>query len=570
MCLRNMSLILQLLGLILLLEFFGCNASAHYTFVIEKTPYTRLCSTKNILTVNRQFPGPPLFARKGETVIVDVINKANDNITIHWHGVRQPRSPWWDGPAYVTQCPIKPGSQFRYKVIFTTEEGTLWWHAHADWTRATVHGPIVIFPKVGSTYPFPKPYEEMPIVLGEWWKRDVAQVYRQLLRTGGDPNVSDAFTINGQPGDLYPCSKQGTFRLSVQEGKTYLLRIINAGMNDNLFFAIAQHKLTVVSVDARYTKPLTRDYIVIPPGQTIDALLVANQSPNHYYMAARAYSSGQGVIFDNTTTTAILQYSGHQYTPSSFPSFPYLPFYNDTASSVSFTGALRSLASKDHPAKVPLMVDTQLISTISVNTFPCRSINNSTCQGPNGTRFAASMNNITYRNPSVSILQAYYKDMIKVFGESFPNRPPLIYNFTGDFLPQQLQTPMRGTEVKLLDYNSTMEIVLQGTNLVAGEDHPMHLHGHSFYVVGWGFGNFDKNKDPLRYNLIDPPFQNTALVPKKGWIAIRFRADNPGVWFMHCHLERHLTWGMDTVLITKNGLSPRAQLVPPPADLPPC
>ena len=26
------------------------------------------------------------------------------------------------------------------------------------------------------------------------------------LATGGDPNVSDAFTINGQPGDLYNCS----------------------------------------------------------------------------------------------------------------------------------------------------------------------------------------------------------------------------------------------------------------------------------------------------------------------------------------------------------------------------
>ncbi|CAM8901375.1 unnamed protein product [Rhodiola kirilowii] len=26
-------------------------------------------------------------------------------------------------------------------------------------------------------------------------------------------------------------------------------------------------------------------------------------------------------------------------------------------------------------------------------------------------------------------------------------------------------------------------------------------------------------------------------------------ADNPGVWFMHCHLERHVTWGMDTVRV---------------------
>ena len=74
-----------------------------------------------------------------------------------------------------------------------------------------------------------------------------------------------------------------------------------------------------------------------------------------------------------------------------------------------------------------------------------------------------------------------------------------------------------------------MEIVFQGSNVVAGTYHPMHLHGHSFYVVGWGFGNFDENSDPLRYNLVDPPLQNTVSVPKNGWVAIRFEASNPGM-----------------------------------------
>ena len=85
---------------------------------------------------------------------------------IERHGVKQPRKPWSDGPEYVTQCPIKPGANFTYEIIFSTEEGTLWWHAHSDWSRATVHGPIIIFPKIGTTYPFPKPHAEFPIVLG--------------------------------------------------------------------------------------------------------------------------------------------------------------------------------------------------------------------------------------------------------------------------------------------------------------------------------------------------------------------------------------------------------------------
>ncbi|CAI9763918.1 unnamed protein product [Fraxinus pennsylvanica] len=113
-------------------------------------------------------------------------------------------------------------------------------------------------------------------------------------------------------------------------------------------------------------------------------------------------------------------------------------------------------------------------------------------------------------------------------------------------------------------------MILQGTNLVAGIDHPMHLHGYSFYVVGWGFGNFDEDKDPLNYNLVDPSLRNTVCVPKNGWTAIRFKASNPGVWFMHCHLERHLSWGMNTVFIVRNGKLLEERLLPPPPDMPPC
>lgn len=72
-----------------------------------------------------------------------------------------------------------------------------------------------------------------------------------------------------------------------------------------------------------------------------------------------------------------------------------------------------------------------------------------------------------------------------------------------------------------------MEVVFQDTAM-SNETHPMHLHGFAFYVVGMGVGNFDKTKDPSKYNLVDPPYQNTVTVPKLGWTAMRFRATNPG------------------------------------------
>ncbi|KAH7835563.1 hypothetical protein Vadar_027366 [Vaccinium darrowii] len=562
--------ILQILGFLVLLNglFFHCHAWARHKFVVEEKSYTRLCSTKKILTVNGKFPGPTLYVHKGDTVIVDVYNKGKENITIHWHGVKQPKYPWSDGPEYITQCPIQPGAKFSQKIVLSMEEGTLWWHAHSDWSRATVHGAIVIYPKNGTSYPFPKPHGEVPIILGEWWKKDVMEVLNLFRQTGGDPNISDALTINGQPGDLYPCSKSDTFKLMVDYGKTYLLRLINAGMSEIMFFAVAKHQLTVVGTDASYIKPLKTNYIAISPGQTIDALLQANQPLDHYYMASRVYdtSTTSLVPFDNTTTTAIIQYNGN-YTPSSSPSLPSLPYYNDTNASVSFTGSLRSLGNGEHPVNCPLNISTKLIFTISVNAFPCA---NNACEGPNGTRFAASVNNISFVSPSIDILQAYYKHINGVYEANFPSFPPFVFNYTAKYLPLDLETPQNGTKVKVLEFNSTVEIVLQGTNVVGGTSHPMHLHGYSFYVVGWGFGNFDKDKDPLGYNLVDPPLQNTIAVPQNGWAAIRFKANNPGVWFMHCHLERHLTWGMEMAFIVKNGARPEDQLLPPPPDMPPC
>ncbi|KAK2659170.1 hypothetical protein Ddye_005703 [Dipteronia dyeriana] len=559
----------SILWFVVLSFSFHCLASSHYNFVVKEAPYKRLCHTKKILTVNGKFPGPTIRVHKGDTIYVKVHNKGKYNITLHWHGVKQPRYPWSDGPEYITQCPIKPGGIFKQKIIFSTEEGTLWWHAHSDWSRATVHGAVIVYPKFGTGYPFPKPNAEWPIILGEWWKKDVMEVLQLFLRTGGDPNISDAFTINGQPGDLYQCSKSETFRLSVDQGKTYLLRFVNAAMNSPLFVSIANHMLTVVGIDGGYTKPLTSNYITISPGQTLDALLQANQNPNNlYYMAARAYSTGLNVPFDNTTTTAIVQYNGNS-TPFSSPIIlPNLPYYNDTDAAFGFLGLLRSLASNEHPGNVPLKISSHIISAISVNTLPCER--NNSCEGPNGTRLAASMNNISFVWPSIDILEAYYRHINGVYRPNFPGFPPYIFNFTADYLPLILEIPKRGTKVKELKFNTTVEMVLQGTNVVAGIDHPMHLHGYSFFIVGTGYRNFDKDKDPFTYNLIDPPLRNTAMVPKNGWITIRFTANNPGVWFMHCHIERHLTWGMETVFIVSNGKCPEEHLLPPPPDMPPC
>ena len=146
-----------------------------------------------------------------------------------------------------------------------------------------------------------------------------------------------------------------TFKLPVTFGETYLLRIVGAALNTELFFKIADHEFVVVAVDASYTKPYQTDVILLAPGQTTDILLTANRDPGQYYMAARAYSSSEIAAFDNTTTTAILQYDSAS-TPAlqSDPLLPSLPAYNDTTAVTEFMTSLRSLASSEHPIEVDL------------------------------------------------------------------------------------------------------------------------------------------------------------------------------------------------------------------------
>ncbi|KAH9662097.1 Laccase-3 [Citrus sinensis] len=563
-----------LLGLLFIFAFLASlsHAEIHYhEFVIEARPVKRLCRTHSTVTVNGQFPGPTLQVRNGDTLVIRAINRARYNVTLHWHGVRQTRNPWADGPEYVTQCPIQPGRSYTYRFTIEDQEGTLWWHAHSRWLRATVYGALIVYPRMGSPYPFPMPKKEIPILIGEWWDRDPMDVLRQALFTGGAPNISDALTINGQPGDLYRCSSKETVRFPVEAGETILLRIINSAMNQEHFFGVANHKLTVVGVDTSYTKPFSTSVIMIAPGQTTNVLLTADQPPARYYMAAHAYNTANAA-FDNTTTTAILEYKSAPFngkkgkSRSSAPIFPILPGFNDTATATAFTARIKSL----HQVQVPTVIDENLFFTVGLGLINCSNPNSPRCQGPNGTRFAASINNISFVFPRRnSLMQAYIQGQPGIFTTDFPPVPPIIFDYTGN-VSRGLWQPRKRTKLYKLKFGSRVQIVFQDTSIVSVEDHPMHLHGHEFYVVGSGLGNFNPSTDTAKFNLIDPPRRNTIGTPPGGWVAVRFVAENPGIWLLHCHIDSHLTWGLAMAFLVENGVGKLQTVQPPPLDLPRC
>ncbi|XP_019191200.1 PREDICTED: laccase-22-like [Ipomoea nil] len=529
----------------------------HYKFTVEMKNTSRLCASKPIVVVNGKFPGPVLYAREGDTVVVRVANHVQENVSIHWHGVKQFRTGWSDGPAYITQCPIQPGQSYLYNFTLTGQRGTLLWHSHINWQRATVHGAIVILPKLGVPYPFPKPDKEEIIVLGEWWNSNVEDVINHAMQLGIPPNVSDAHTINGLPGPTPTCSSKG-YNLEVESGKTYLLRVVNAALNEELFFKIAGHRLRVVEVDATYVKPFETDTIFVGPGQTTNALLTADQKAGKYQIAISPFMDTI-VATDNQTATATLSYKGTHLLAST--ALTIMPLQNATPVTTTFTDSLRSLNSRLYPANVPLSVDHSLVFAIGVGVNPCPACSS-------GSRVVADINNVSFVMPTTPLLQAHYYNISGVFTDDFPGKPRIPFNYTGT-PPANMQT-QNGTKVYRLGFNSTVQIVIQGTSIIAPESHPTHLHGFNFYVVGKGLGNFDPQNDPKKFNLIDPVERNTVSVPTAGWTAIRFRADNPGVWFMHCHLEIHTTWGLKMAFLVENGKGPNESILPPPSDLPKC
>ncbi|KAG8496409.1 hypothetical protein CXB51_009124 [Gossypium anomalum] len=526
----------------------------HYTFNIKLKNITRLCHTKSIVTL---------------------------------------RSGWADGPSYITQCPIQTGHYYVYNFTITGQRGTLFWHAHISRLRATVYRPLIILPRRNKSYPFVKPYKEVPILItdiffmqcskymmsfdgnltqslltiGEWFNADPEAVINQSLQTGGGPNVSDAYTFNGLPGPLYNCSAKDIYKLKVKPGKTYLLRLINAALNDKLFFIIADHSLTVVEADTVYVKPFETNVLMITPGKTTNVLLkTKSKAPNAtFLMLVRPYATGMGT-FDNTTVAGILEYETPSSSLKNRPLLkPGLPAINATNFVANFTSKFRSLATAKFPANVPQKVDKKFFFTVGLGTKPCPK--NQTYQGSTNTiKFAASMNNISFALPRTALLQSHFFSRYSkgVYTTDFPAFLLIPFNYTGT--PPNNTLVKNGTKLMVIPFNTSVE----DTSILGTENHPLYLHGYNFYVVGQGFGNFDPENDPSKFNLVDYVERNTVGVPSSGWVAVRFQAENPGVWLMHCHFDVHQSWGLGMAWIVLDGEFPNQKLPPPPSDLPTC
>ena len=347
----------------------------------------------------------------------------------------------------------------------------------------------------------------------------------------------------------------------MEPGKTYLLRIINAGLFSEFYLKIAGHKFTVVAADANYVRPFTTEVIAIAPGETVDALLIADAHPGRYYMvglpnqaplpdtqtpeyATRGmvqYKIRQGPCSSGTTSASSSRGTeevGCRGPSGDVPIVPKMPDIHDTVTSFYFH---RNLTSPQHNGhlQVQQRVDEKMFIVLGLGTI-CKQGHKFCKRGDSDEDIlVATMNNVSFQPPtsSKSLLEAhYYHTGRHVMTQDLPKMPPKLYNFTDEALipfgPQEmrLEPTYKATLVRRFRHGAVVAIVFQSTAMLQGDSNPMHLHGHDMVVLAQGLGNYDPVKDGARYNYVNPPVKNTVLVPNLGWIAIRFVANNPGAY----------------------------------------
>ncbi|GLT29850.1 hypothetical protein SLA2020_046900 [Shorea laevis] len=430
---------------------------AEYYFTVEDANFTKFCETRTILTINGTYPGPEIRIQRGQTVRVHVLNKGTYGITIHWHGVKQPRNPWSDGPENVTQCPIQSGKSFTYEVVTSDEIGTLWWHAHSDWSRATVHGAFVILPPTDEIQDTPYRFPNHTLVFSTWYNQDLKEISDIIAANGSAIANATGYTLNGLPGDQVICGNvsEQINNMTVKRGETYLLRLVHAAMHEPQYFGITAHNLTVVARDGALVKPFSTEYVL-------------------------------RVNTNDQNTTGFLIYSDPVDSTIN-STFPTLPGATDNSTAFNFTAQLRSLYSRTD-AEVPRgnVNLTRIILKVQIDRVNCTGSPNCPSGGGKG---AASFNRISFAAPTgLDILRAYIGGNTSLYNTS--------YLLTPDEVLENATYAYQGTNVIELNYGDPVEIVFQAIDFG-----PAGVDGQPFdfsqIILGYGLCTVILNRMPV-------------------------------------------------------------------------
>ncbi|KAF9870500.1 multicopper oxidase [Colletotrichum karsti] len=484
---------LRRVGLLAALLQTACAATVSYDFSIGWViAAPDGVFQRPVIGINGQWPIPRIDANVGDTVLINVHNDlGNQSTSLHFHGLYMNGTTHMDGPAQVSQCAIPPGSSFTYNFTIN-QPGTYWYHSHTQSQYPDgLRGPLVIH---DPDSPFNGKYdEEIVVTLSDWYHDQMANLIPPFMSkgnpTGAEP-VPQAALMNDTQ----------NLKIPVQPGKTYLVRMINVAAFAGQYVWIEGHNFTIVEVDGVYTEPTDASMIYISAAQRYSFLVrTLNNTGSNFAIVG----SMDTTLFDTVPQDLNYNVTGWLVYDDSKPMNP--------------PATLDTFAPFDDMTLVPF--DKQPLLSMPSKTVELDVIMDNLGDGANYAFF----NDITYKAPKVPTLYT-------VMSAGSAATDPTVYGtYTHSFV---------------LERNEVVQIVVN--NLDSGR-HPFHLHGHNFQALyrapeeGGTFANSnvsesDFPKTPMR--------RDTLVLYPNGNIVLRFKADNPGVWLFHCHIEWHVTSGL--------------------------
>lgn len=461
------------------------------------------CLERPVIGFNDSWPLPTLRAKTGDRIQLYLTNGFEEerNTTLHFHGLFQNGSNQMDGPEMVTQCPIPNNQTYLYNFTVPNQAGTFWYHSHtAGQYGDGMRGIFIIDPVDGYPYDFD---EEAILPLGEWYHDTADYLIQHKFMTRFNPTGAEPIPQNL----LFNNTRNNTW--NVEYNKTYLLRIINVGGFVSQYFWIEDHEMDVVEVDGIWVERNTTSMIYITVAQRYSVLLKTKESAEKNFAMMTAFDLD---MLDRKPKELEKNSTNYLIYDESFgkPNESYVDSWDDFLDDFYLKPLTKDelLPEADHVITIDVVMDNL----------------------GDGINYAF-FNGITYTKPKVPTLVTALSA-----GEYATN------------------SAIYGTDLNAFVLQKDDIVDIRLNNQDTGK-HPFHLHGHTFQVITRAPPVPDE-ESPVAFNESDhedypeyPMVRDTVYVNAQSNIVMRFKADNPGVWFFHCHIEWHLDQGLAIVLV---------------------
>ncbi|OTB00267.1 putative multicopper oxidase [Hypoxylon sp. CI-4A] len=474
-----------------------------YDFTVSRETAAPDGVQTELLLVNSQFPGPLLECDWGDTFEITINNNISDEGTsIHWHGMLQQESPWMDGVPGVAQCPIAPGSSYTYK--FKPDlYGTCWYHSHFEAQAVSgISGPIVIHGPSHVDYDI----DLGPVVVSDYFHQYYDVITEGFLENKVEVTLSDNNLINGK--NSYQNNNAPLAAFNFTSGKKHRLRLINTSGFAVQKISIDGYDMTVFANDLVPIIPYETDVVTLAAGQRSDVIVHATgeSTDSMWLRAFKSPNCSPGKQGSHLATAAI--------------------FYEDADRTQSPTTQPGPNAYSDYCGNDPL--------SKTVPAFPLTPDDPDVTEilpvelRLNGTSNLWYMANRTFR--------VDYND------------PQLLNAQDGNLEFPHIQN------VHNYGSNASLRFIIENTGF---QPHPVHLHGHNFWVLQEGepgptiIGDYGSCWDGTIVNPMNPQRRDVQMVLPGHYIVLQWEQDNPGLWPLHCHIAWHLSGGMGWMILER-------------------